>query len=205
MVHENQYHPLPEQGRSLQIEARPLSTGQLFPRLLRRQRRQPSSKIPIMAIQSSQSRTPQSIPPVSPPKIPIHAAFLYLLMLSQASHKLLTHRISGSSLPQSRTQSFTTRWQIRASYESEATRMSYQLVPGQFSSTPQGTSGSGSRKQCTYPPLTPPTTLNLGQERAMYTLYMPPFPSWINQTNCHFFSCFWHRTAFRAFSDWILG
>ena len=66
MVHEDQHYFIFKQGRSFQAEARPLSIRELFPRLLRWQRRQSGSEIPVMAVQPSQPRASQFISSVSP-------------------------------------------------------------------------------------------------------------------------------------------
>lgn len=64
MVRKDEYHPVSKQGRHLQAKARPLPPRELFPRLLRRQRRQQGRKIPALAIQPSQQSTSQSLPTV---------------------------------------------------------------------------------------------------------------------------------------------
>lgn len=61
MVHADEYHSLLEQGRSLPTEAPPLPIKQLLPRLLGRQRCEPSSEVSSLAIQPSESRTPESL------------------------------------------------------------------------------------------------------------------------------------------------
>lgn len=50
LVHENQHHPLPEQGGHLQAETGPLTSIQLLPRLHWRYRRQQGSQVPAMAV-----------------------------------------------------------------------------------------------------------------------------------------------------------
>jgi hypothetical protein len=65
MVYENIYHPLPQQGRSVQTKAGQVTTLQLLPRLLGWKRRESRGKVPALEIQSSQQGTSQSIPSVS--------------------------------------------------------------------------------------------------------------------------------------------
>lgn len=65
MVHENKYHPLPQQGRFVQAEAGQVTTLKLLPRLLGRQRRESCRKVSALAIQPGQQGPSQPIPPVS--------------------------------------------------------------------------------------------------------------------------------------------
>lgn len=67
MVHENQHHPLPQQGRSLQSQARSVALRELLSRLLRRQRCQSSGQILTVEIQSGQPRTFKPLPSVRTP------------------------------------------------------------------------------------------------------------------------------------------
>jgi len=57
MVHADEYHPVPEQSRSLQTKAGAVTLEQLFPGLLRRKRYQQSIKVSALEVQSSQSST----------------------------------------------------------------------------------------------------------------------------------------------------
>ena len=50
LVHAHQHHPLPQQSRSFQAKTRSITTGKLFPRLFRRQRRQSSGEIFAVAV-----------------------------------------------------------------------------------------------------------------------------------------------------------
>lgn len=166
MVHENQYHPLPEQGRSLQIKARPVSTGELFPRLLGRQRRQSSSKIPIVAIQSSQSRTPQSLPPVSPTKklpiVRLHG-IANALTKPHTSHRHIEYQArlcrSQGHNPSQRAGRFRHPISEATSYV-----LTHSILRGSLIH-PQGSLWVWQSKQCTYPPLLPTNqNLNLSQD-----------------------------------------
>lgn len=65
LVHANEHHPLPQQSRSLQNQARTITARKLLSRLLWRQRCQPGGEISSMALQPGQSRTFKSIPSVS--------------------------------------------------------------------------------------------------------------------------------------------
>jgi len=65
MVYADEYHSVLEQSGSVQAEARPITSQQLLPGLLRRERYQQSLKIPSLAIQPSQPSTSQLISPVS--------------------------------------------------------------------------------------------------------------------------------------------
>jgi len=65
MVYADEYHPLLEQGRSLPTKAPALPIEQLLPRLLGRQRCEPSSQVSSLAVQSGESRTSESLPTVS--------------------------------------------------------------------------------------------------------------------------------------------
>lgn len=67
VVHENKHHPLPEQGRSVQSQARSIAVGELFSRLLGRQRCESSGQVSPVEIQSGQPRASKSLPSVSPP------------------------------------------------------------------------------------------------------------------------------------------
>lgn len=53
LVHANEHHPLPQQSRSLQNQARAITARELLPGLLWRQRRQPGGQISTMALQPS--------------------------------------------------------------------------------------------------------------------------------------------------------
>ena len=120
-------------------------------------------------------------------------------MRSQASRKLPTHRISGSSSPQSRTRSSTTRSQIQASYKRSATRLSPQLVPKRFSSKPPRLlPGQAVENKCTYPsPLPPPKhpESRRENERCTHCTCPPPptpfpIPGKITRIATASFSCF---------------
>jgi len=50
MVHANKHHSVPQQSRLIQAEARSITTEQLLPGLLGRQRCQPSGKVSAMEI-----------------------------------------------------------------------------------------------------------------------------------------------------------
>jgi guanine nucleotide-binding protein G(i) subunit alpha len=65
MVHANEHHSLPQQGRSIQGEARSITTGQLLSRLLRWQRCQPCGQISPLAVQPGQSCTTEFVSSVS--------------------------------------------------------------------------------------------------------------------------------------------
>lgn len=54
MVYEDKHNIVSQQGRPLQTKAWSLAFRELFPRLFRRQRCEPSSEIFAMAIQPSQ-------------------------------------------------------------------------------------------------------------------------------------------------------
>lgn len=96
MVHENKYHPFPQQSRSLQTKVGQITSLQLLPGLLGWQRREPSRQIFALAFQPGQPGTSQSIPSVS-----------WMLVSSQAnrtdpltaSHKRPIRQISVWSLP----------------------------------------------------------------------------------------------------------
>lgn len=57
VVHANEHNIVPEQGRHLQTEAGQISTGQLFPRLLWRQRCQQGCQVPALEVQPGQPST----------------------------------------------------------------------------------------------------------------------------------------------------
>jgi hypothetical protein len=65
VVHANKYHSLPQQSRSLSTEVGTLASEQLFPRLFRWKRYQPSVQIPSLAVQSSEPGPPEPISTVS--------------------------------------------------------------------------------------------------------------------------------------------
>jgi hypothetical protein len=65
VVHENEYHPLPQQGRLVPSEAGQVTAFKLLPRLLGRQRRESRRQIPALALQPSQQGPPQPLSSVS--------------------------------------------------------------------------------------------------------------------------------------------
>lgn len=65
VVHENQHNIVLEQGRHLQAEAGQITIGQLFSRLLGRQRCQQGCQVLTVEVQPSQPRAPEFVPSVS--------------------------------------------------------------------------------------------------------------------------------------------
>ena len=65
MVHADEHHPLSQQSRSLQREARSLASWELLSRLFRRQRRQQSCQVSPVAVQPSQQSPIESLSSVS--------------------------------------------------------------------------------------------------------------------------------------------
>jgi hypothetical protein len=65
MVHANEYHSIPQQGGSVQVEAGKITFEQLLSGLLWWKRCQPSSQISAMEIQPGQSSTLESLSSVS--------------------------------------------------------------------------------------------------------------------------------------------
>ena len=81
MVHENKYHPLPQQGRFVQAKAGQVTPIKLLPRLLGRQRCESCRKVSALAIQPGQQGPSQSIPSVS--QIPSFSYSLFVLTQPQ--------------------------------------------------------------------------------------------------------------------------
>lgn len=64
MVHADKHNSLLEQSGSLQDQARTFPLGQIFPRLLGRQRCQSGGQISPLAVQSGQQSASESVSPV---------------------------------------------------------------------------------------------------------------------------------------------
>lgn len=64
VVHEDQHHPLPEQGRSVQGQTSKITTRKLLSGLFWWQRRQSGGQVSTLEIQPSESGAPELIPSV---------------------------------------------------------------------------------------------------------------------------------------------
>ena len=149
MVHADQYHPLPEQGRFVPSQAGPVTAREILSRLLGRQRRQPCRQIPALALQPGQPSAPQ---PLSSVRITIRNVPSASANSIAVSPKLPTPQTFALSLPPSRTPSCITRWPNREFSEKP---QSYPPLDQPLLKRPRpapSTPGSLGYTHCTIPP-----------------------------------------------------
>lgn len=92
VVYADEYHLVSQQSGHLQTEVGQITTRQLFPRLLRRQRRQQGCQIPIMEVQPGQSGTSEPLSSVSSPQN------MRCAMLANACYNSLTQATDTSNI-----------------------------------------------------------------------------------------------------------